>query len=53
AAILVGDPGRTYLPKDQLMQVASYSVPVSRELEDNEIKQTAVWRLRPGAAPRA
>jgi predicted nicotinamide N-methyase len=53
AAILVGDPGRTYLPKDQLMQVASYSVPVSRELEDNEIKQTAVWRLRPGAADRA
>jgi predicted nicotinamide N-methyase len=53
APVLVGDPGRTYLPRDQLMQVASYSVPVSRELEDNDIKQTAVWRLRPEAAQRA
>ena len=46
APVLVGDPGRTYLPKDQLIKVATYSVPVSRELEDNDIKQTAVWQLR-------
>ena len=43
--ILIGDPGRSYLPKDRLVKVAEYSVPVSRDLEDAEIKQTAVWRL--------
>ena len=43
--VLIGDPGRSYLPKHQLVKVAEYSVPVSRDLEDAEIKQTAVWRL--------
>lgn len=43
--VLIGDPGRSYLPKDRLVKVAEYSVPVSRDLEDAEIKQTAVWRL--------
>lgn len=47
AMVLIGDPGRSYLPKDRLEEVASYSVPVSRELEDSEIKRTAVWRIRP------
>ena len=46
AQILIGDPGRSYLPQDKLEQVASYSVPVSRDLEDSEIKKTSVWRLR-------
>ena len=43
--VLIGDPGRSYLPKDRLVKVAEYSVPVSRDLEDAEIKRTAVWRL--------
>jgi predicted nicotinamide N-methyase len=43
--VLIGDPGRSYLPKNRLLKVAEYSVPVSRDLEDAEIKQTAVWRL--------
>ncbi len=46
AAILIGDPGRSYLPKDRLARLAEYSVPVTRELEDNEIKRTAVWTLK-------
>ncbi len=45
AQILIGDPGRSYLPKERLEQVATYSVPVSRELEDSEIKKTSVWHL--------
>jgi len=45
ATVLIGDPGRTYLPKEQLTKLAEYSVPVTRELEDNEIKRTAVWTL--------
>ncbi|MDP4024974.1 50S ribosomal protein L11 methyltransferase [Methylobacterium sp. NEAU 140] len=45
--VLIGDPGRTYLPRERLECVASYSVPVSRSLEDAEIKRSHVWRLRP------
>lgn len=45
ATILIGDPSRTYLPKSRLEMLAEYSVPVTRELEDNEIKRTAVWTL--------
>lgn len=44
AAVLVGDPGRTYLPKTGLRPCAAYSVPVTRALEDAEIKKTIVWR---------
>ncbi|MBO3762483.1 methyltransferase [Ciceribacter sp. L1K22] len=43
--ILVGDPGRTYLPKTRLAAVAVYEVPVSRVLEDSEVKKTTVWRF--------
>lgn len=42
---LIGDPGRSYLPKGRLAEVAAYSVPVTRALEDSEIKQARVWRL--------
>ncbi len=44
-AVLIGDPGRSYLPQDKLVQVAVYQVPVTRDLEDAEIKRTCVWRL--------
>ena len=43
--VLIGDPGRSYLPRDKLRRLADYSVPVTRDLEDAEIKQTAVWGL--------
>jgi predicted nicotinamide N-methyase len=43
--ILVGDPRRSYFPKDRFCQIAEYAVPVTRELEDAEIKRTAVWRF--------
>jgi predicted nicotinamide N-methyase len=46
--VLIGDPGRSYLPKDKLVRIADYAVPVSRDLEDMEIKKTSVWRLQPG-----
>lgn len=45
ATILIGDPGRSYLPRDKLHRIADYRVPVTRDLEDAEIKQTAVWGL--------
>jgi len=49
ARVLVGDPGRSYLPKDEMHVLAEYAVPVSRDLEDTEIKRTRVWSL--GTAP--
>src|ERR1043166_3187055 len=45
--VLIGDPGRSYLPKERLTRLAEYSVPVTRDLEDHDIKRTAVWSLSP------
>ncbi len=42
---LVGDPGRSYLPLARLNRLASYDVPVTRALEDSEIKRSSVWRF--------
>ncbi|MGO4706938.1 methyltransferase [Microvirga sp. 2MCAF38] len=49
ATVLIGDPGRRYLPKDRLESLACYEVPVTRTLEDAEIKRTNVWRFKPGS----
>lgn len=45
AVVLIGDPGRSYFPRGRFSQVAEHRVPVTRELEDSEIKRTAVWRF--------
>ncbi len=44
-AIVVGDPGRNYLPKENLEFCAVYEVSVTRALEDSEVKKTTVWRF--------
>jgi predicted nicotinamide N-methyase len=46
ATVLIGDPGRSYLPRERLEVLTTYQVPVTRSLEDAEIKQSSVWRLR-------
>ena len=43
---LIGDPGRSYLPRERLEKLAEYQVPVTRDLEDAEIKRTSVWRCK-------
>src|SRR5204863_5162948 len=52
AAVLVGDFGRAYLPRDRLTPLASYAVPGQRMLEGSAIKRTSIWALpgRPAAA---
>ncbi len=45
ATVLIGDPGRSYLARERLTPVAEYRVPVTRALEDSEIKKTQVWRF--------
>lgn len=45
ATVLVGDPGRAYCPRDRMEALANYTVPVTRALEDSEVKKTTVWRF--------
>ena len=45
AHVLIGDPKRSYFPAGRFKLAADYQVPVTRELEDAEIKRTSVWRL--------
>ena len=45
STVLIGDPGRTYFPRQGLVKLADYQVPTTRELEDMEVKKTAVWSL--------
>jgi predicted nicotinamide N-methyase len=46
AEILLGDPGRAYLPQTGLDLIAKYDVPTSIDLEDRARRATAVYRLR-------
>ena len=43
--VLIGDPGRTYFPREGLSFLAEYRVPTTRELEDLEVKRVSVWTL--------
>jgi predicted nicotinamide N-methyase len=44
--VLLGDPGRRYLPLDELVELASYEVRTTTELEDLERKRGWVYALR-------
>ena len=45
--VLLGDPGRAYLPSHGLHERARYLVPTSRELEDRESRDGVVWEVLP------
>jgi len=45
AMVLVGDPGRSYCPHDGMDLLGTYMVPVTRALEDSEVKRTSVFRF--------
>jgi len=47
--VLMGDPGRAYLPRKGLVEMARYQVPTSTELEDKDMRLTLVWRITSGA----
>ena len=49
--VLVGDPGRRYLPTDELLELAAYDVRTTTELEDMDRKEGRVYALRPAADP--
>ncbi len=48
--VLVGDPGRRYLPTDALVELRSYDVRTTTELEDLDHRQGRVYALRPPEA---
>ncbi|MGE0745464.1 MAG: methyltransferase [Rhodospirillales bacterium] len=43
--VLMGDPGRNYLPASGLQALAAYDVPTTREIEDREVRRTVVYRV--------
>ena len=49
--VLLGDPGRAYLPKSGLTALARYTVPTTLELEDRETREGVVWRISGEADP--
>jgi predicted nicotinamide N-methyase len=46
--VLIGDPGRRYLPTEALVELATYDVRTTTELEDLELKRGHVFALRAG-----
>jgi predicted nicotinamide N-methyase len=49
---LVGDLGRTYLPRDQLTPLASYDVCGLSALESHDVKRTKIWTAFPALFER-
>ena len=45
--VLLGDPGRSYLPTAGLRERARYLVPANRELEGSDSRETVVWEVLP------
>lgn len=45
--VLVGDPGRRYLPADGLVPLASYEVETTTQLEDRPVLRSTVFTLAP------
>lgn len=43
--VLLGDPGRAYLPKQGLTALARYTVQTPLDLEDREAREGVVWQL--------
>jgi predicted nicotinamide N-methyase len=43
--VLVGDPGRAYLPAEGLIKRAGYDVPVVESLEGVAMRHTTVWQV--------
>ena len=48
ADVLVGDPGRAYVPHADLVELAAYDIPTTHDLESVETKRTRVWTPKRG-----
>ena len=45
--VIIGDPGRSYLPRTGLTALARHVVPTISDVEDCDSKATTVWRVEP------
>lgn len=45
ALVLLGDPGRSYVPREGRTERMRYTVPTSRELEDRDSREGIIWEL--------
>ena len=45
AQVLMGDPGRAYVPTTGIEEIARYDVPTDARLEDRDIRSTAILKL--------
>jgi len=45
--VLLGDPGRNYLPEQGLEEIICYDIPTTLELENATLQKGRVWRLLP------
>jgi predicted nicotinamide N-methyase len=43
--VLIGDPGRAYLPRQFLKQLSTHQIQVTRILEDADVRKTIVWQF--------
>jgi predicted nicotinamide N-methyase len=43
--VIIGDPGRSYLPRTGLTALARHMVPTLSDVEDTDRKATTVWRV--------
>ena len=47
AEVWLADPGRAYVPREGLAEMARFAVPVTRELEDRDLREVTIARLLP------
>ena len=47
AEVWLADPGRAYVPREGLAELARFEVPVTRELEDRDHRLVTIFRLLP------
>lgn len=45
--VLLGDPGRTYMPRAGLEMAAGYAVKTTKAIEDTDLRNAVVWRVAP------
>ena len=45
ATVIIGDPGRSYLPRTGLTALARHLIPTVSDVEDCAVKSTTVWRV--------
>jgi predicted nicotinamide N-methyase len=51
--VLLGDPGRDYLPQQGLVELVAYDIATTRELEGVPVKRVRVFTLPQGVPSRA